>query len=203
MYSNKKRSKNTGKKKVLIGSAIVLAICLFLFGLAVAHVINLPWQHNNTDNISGVDSSGASNSNKSNDKPSKDLTNNTSGSNNNNDKVATGGNNTGEPSLSNVPIKKPYGTFVSNHTPGQNGAPNTINSVCDTTAGITCTITFTKAGVTKSLGTKRTNRDGTVHWDNWTPESIGLTSGSWTIEAIAKSGSKQASAQDNILLEIK
>jgi len=91
----------------------------------------------------------------------------------------------------------PSGDFVSNHHPNLSGspAPNTESSVCNTTPGASCTITFTKDGVTKSLPAQAADTNGFVNW-NWKLQDIGLTSGTWKIKAVATLGSQNKSASD-------
>lgn len=97
----------------------------------------------------------------------------------------------------------PSGTFVSNHNPNLDGdpAPNLIQSVCVTTPGATCTITFTKDGTTKSLPEQTTDSEGATYWD-WKVQSIGLTTGEWRIKAVAKLGSQTKTAQDSLNLKV-
>lgn len=102
----------------------------------------------------------------------------------------------------NLPVTKPFGAFVSNHKPGQNGSPFEEASTCSTTAGISCSITFTKNGITKSLPTKTADSAGTAYWSSWTPQSLGLTSGNWTVTAVATNGQQSESTTDSIPLQV-
>jgi hypothetical protein len=86
----------------------------------------------------------------------------------------------------------PTGDFVSSHSITLTG---TELSACTTTAGVQCQITFTLGGTTKSLASQTTNGNGSTSW-NWTPQSIGLTPGSWKVTAVATNGSKTASTVD-------
>jgi hypothetical protein len=97
----------------------------------------------------------------------------------------------------------PTGDFVSNHHPNLDGspAPNTMSSVCTTTPGATCTIAFTKDGVTKSLPVQTADRGGSTYW-NWKLQDIGLTAGSWKIEARAMLGGKTSTAADAMELVV-
>jgi hypothetical protein len=94
--------------------------------------------------------------------------------------------------VSSVPPKEPYGDFVSSHTIENDGNEA---SVCITTPGISCSITFTQNSVTKTLPKKVTDNNGAAYW-NWKPSDIGLSAGSWTITAIAYSGNLTASSKD-------
>jgi len=139
---------------------------------------------------------------------------------NNSDKNATGGNVSNPPSTSssnnsskgqttstgnqttgNTP-QPPSGNFVSNHEPGANGSPEEEQSVCNVRSGVTCSLSFTKGNVTKSLNAQVASSTGSVSWD-WTPSSIGLTTGSWTITATASLDGYSSSTQDKILLEVQ
>lgn len=93
-------------------------------------------------------------------------------------------------------------TFVSNHTPGQNGSGTGEQSTCNTTAGATCHIEFTNGDVVKQLEPKVAGSDGIVIW-NWDVKEAGLTSGSWTIKAIAQLNGESKSVQDQRQLVIQ
>lgn len=110
-----------------------------------------------------------------------------------------------EPSPS-APLRTPTGTFVSNHRPNISGhpAPKTVQSVCTTTPGATCQIVFTKGGVTKTLPSQQTDKEGSAYW-TWAVDdpSIGLGEGSWNVTAKATLGDQVKSAADPVLLEVK
>lgn len=97
----------------------------------------------------------------------------------------------------------PSGTFVSNHSPGQNGSPLTEVSVCNSTPGATCQIQFTNGSVTKSLPAQVTDRSGSTYWNNWTAASIGLIAGSWQVKATATLGSQTLSTTDQMNLVVQ
>lgn len=102
-----------------------------------------------------------------------------------------------------VNLITPTGDFVSDHHPNLSGspAPNSMTSVCNTTPGATCAITFTNNGVTKSLPTVTTDAGGAVYW-NWTLQNIGLTVGSWQITAIASLDGQTKTASDALQLVV-
>jgi len=102
-------------------------------------------------------------------------------------------------------LKAPFGTFVSNHRPSLKGEwrSNEENSVCNTSPGATCEITFTKDGVTKSLGQKTVDANGAAYWNSWTIQDINLSEGTWTITAIAANNGKTARTNDQVLLEVQ
>jgi len=99
----------------------------------------------------------------------------------------------------------PSGVFVSNHSPNLSGspAPNQISSVCNTTAGANCTIVFTKSGATRSLPVKKTDSGGAAYW-TWKLQDIGLTVGTWHVQAVATLGGqtqKTADLRDLVVAE--
>jgi hypothetical protein len=88
----------------------------------------------------------------------------------------------------------PYGDFVSNHHPG-GSAPTSEASVCNTSAGATCYIQFTKGGVVKKLAAQTTDANGATYW-YWDVKTAGLDSGTWTITAVAAGGGQTKTAND-------
>ncbi len=128
--------------------------------------------------------------------PSTNATTNSGGQ-------ATKDTNTGATDTTNVELKAPTGTFVSNHHPNLSGspAPNQIQSVCNTTSGATCQIIFTKDGVTKTLPTQATDKGGAAYW-TWKLQDIGLTAGSWKVQAKATLGTQTQTADDAATLEV-
>jgi hypothetical protein len=124
------------------------------------------------------------------------TTSSTSGAQPGDQKSEAGGNST-------AALLTPTGDFVSNHHPNLDGspAPNTISSVCTTTPGATCTIAFIKDGVTKSLPAQTTDRGGSAYW-NWKLQDIGITSGSWKVEARASLDGKNVTASDAMQLVV-
>jgi hypothetical protein len=117
----------------------------------------------------------------------------------NNSSSSKSGNDT---SSSGLPLVAPFGVFVSNHTPGQNGAPTRIDSTCNNTSGSNCYIKFTKGSITTKLPSKITNSDGTATW-NWDINDANLTSGEWQITAVATLNGQTKSASDPRPLTIK
>lgn len=103
------------------------------------------------------------------------------------------------------PLVVPSGDFVSNHHPNLGGspAPNSLSSVCTSTPGASCTISFTQGKITKSLPTQTTDQGGSTYWNNWTLQGIGLTTGSWKITATSSLGNKTLSSVDPMGLEVQ
>src|SRR6266511_1994398 len=105
--------------------------------------------------------------------------------------------NTTTPGVSGELLTPTNSTFVSNHRP-QSGS-DSLQSVCNTSAGATCQMIFTNGGTTKSLPAQVTDRGGAAYW-TWTASQIGLTAGTWTVQATATAGSQSKSATDTISL---
>jgi hypothetical protein len=106
-----------------------------------------------------------------------------------------------ETTPSNATLDTPTGNFVNTHKMGVNSAANTQQSVCVTTAGATCEIYFTKGSIVKSLGVQTTDRGGATYW-TWSPQSAGLSVGTWKITAKAVLGNQTKTANDTINLEV-
>lgn len=107
---------------------------------------------------------------------------------------------------SSAALIEPYGNFVSNHTPGKNGSPSVITSVCVTTPGAKCTITFTSAAnpaVVKTLEAGTAGADGAVYWNNWDVRAAGFTNGAGNIKANATLNGQTKSAADSIAFEVQ
>lgn len=103
---------------------------------------------------------------------------------------------------SQATLVAPFGDFVSAH---QVHLSSPLVSVCNTTPGAKCQITFTSGdGTKKLLSAETTDSNGSVYWNNWTPASIGLTPGTWTVQATAILSSQTKSAQDamNIMVSM-
>lgn len=96
---------------------------------------------------------------------------------------------------------KPFGNFVSNHSPG-NGLPTQEKSTCNTTPGASCYIQFSMGDLTKKLSTQTTDSSGATYW-SWDIKDAGLSEGSWQISAIATLNGQSATTQDQIPLKIQ
>lgn len=104
--------------------------------------------------------------------------------------------------VSSADLVAPYGSFVSNHKPGQNGSNSTVASQCTTTPGARCYIKLTQNDVVKTLPAQVAGADGTVFWQ-WTIESAGLTKGNWTVTAVATLNDQSKSTTDQMALEVQ
>lgn len=93
----------------------------------------------------------------------------------------------------------PTGNSVSDHNVTSS---QTVESVCTTTVGATCQITFTNQGSSIiSLPPETINSGGSAYW-TWTPSSIGLTDGNWKIQQKATLGSQTEATTDPLSLEV-
>ena len=103
----------------------------------------------------------------------------------------------------NGSLSIPYGTFVSNHAPTISGAGNRSSeeSVCITSPGVECIISFSLNGVTRSLPAQKTDNSGSAYW-TWDISSAGLTVGSWSISATATLNGQSKAAYDSLKLEV-
>ena len=103
---------------------------------------------------------------------------------------------------SNLVLVSPTGQFVSNHNPSLSSTvTSSESSSCNTTPGASCTITFTNNNVVKSLPTQVVDQYGGTTW-SWTVEGVGLTQGSWLIEANATLSGQTKSATDAQMLNV-
>lgn len=104
---------------------------------------------------------------------------------------------------SHADLIEPSGNFVSNHRPNLGGqpAPNTMQSTCTSYVGASCTISFSKDGVTRALPTQMVDSNGTAYW-SWTLQEIGLTVGTWKVKAQATLGNQSKSAIDPLDLVV-
>ena len=119
---------------------------------------------------------------------------------------SSGSSNTTQPgdnkegTATTTTLLDPLGNFVSAHK----NVPLTavLSSTCTTSAGAECKIVFTSNGTTKSLPAQTTDRAGATYWNSWTPNSIGLTPGTWTVQAVATLNGQSKTATDATALEI-
>jgi hypothetical protein len=105
---------------------------------------------------------------------------------------------------SSAALIQPSGAFVSNHKPNLGGspAPSSEQSVCNTTPGAKCSITFTKDSITKTLESKVADSSGSVYW-SWDVKSLGLSAGSWEIAATSSLNSQTLTSKDSLALEVR
>ena|GEM_PF-801580 len=106
----------------------------------------------------------------------------------------------GTSATSNEPLVVPTGNFVSSH---EIPADQVEESVCTTTPGALCTITFTSGGTTITLrpAQQTTDKGGSAYW-RWTPRGMGLAAGSWTVTVTATLNGQTKSASDATPLKV-
>ena len=109
-----------------------------------------------------------------------------------------------EPAVTNKKLVTPSGDFVSNHEPNLDGtpAPNTLESVCVTTPGASCSVSFEQNGIIKTLPAQTTDAEGAAYW-NWKLRDYGLTTGEWNITATATLGDQTKIGKDSLKLTVK
>lgn len=117
-----------------------------------------------------------------------------------NEKTTPGGSGNSTP---NVTLLEPSGPFVNNHRPKLDGSAteSQMQSVCNTTPGASCQISFTKDGTTRTLPAQTTDSGGATYW-SWKLQDIGLTEGSWQVKATATLNGQTKEASDALNLEI-
>lgn len=94
-----------------------------------------------------------------------------------------------------LPLYMPYGAFISNHRPGQDGSPTSETSVCNTTPGATCYISFSNGTITTKLPAQKTNSSGVTYW-YWDVNKAHLGAGSWQVTAVASLGGQTKKTKD-------
>ena len=143
-----------------------------------------------------VESSTSKSKNKKSSSAKSTSTSNSAKSSAPENKVAspTGGNTSGT-------LAQPYGDFVSNHYPGQNGSNTKEQSVCNTTPGAKCYIQLTNTATSQitKLPERTTESDGSTLW-LWDANT--LSSGKWEVKAVASLNGQTKSATDSIKLNV-
>lgn len=170
------------KKQILIFTALAILI----FGAGIAVFVFRPHQVGHSTAGQYTKGEGADNiSNGS-------VNSQVNGAEPGDQKSTTGGGS------ATAPIA-PTGNFVSAH---HAGLLTEIASACNTTPGAICTITFSNGEATIGLPGQRTDRGGATYWNAWTPQSIGLRPGSWTIRATAQMNGQSMSSSDAMSLDV-
>lgn len=194
------KSKKTFRSKLnwkLLSVTAIFAIVILVAVLELTNTIYIFHDRKaisgtipSTSNISSIVPTKDSNDGSKNDDSSGDIK---SASNDKSDTATSG---------STVALKDPQGTFVSNHTPSLSKTETLKeHSVCVTTAGANCYITFSMADIEKTLKSTVAGSDGAANWD-WDISEAGLTAGSWKITATASSGGKSVSTTDTLQLVV-
>lgn len=197
MLKQKVQSKKSKKVYVIIAVALIVVAGVIAFFVYRSSANKKPATTASQLTKGEVSTSG----NKSSDKPDKSGSSSTSGlgSQTSDDK-----NEASNQPSANATLIAPTGTFVSNHRPNLSGspAPSEEQSTCNTTPGATCQISFTYNGVTKSLPAQTADSGGATYW-TWNLQDIGLTEGSWQIQATARLNGKTLTGSDALKLEVQ
>lgn len=184
------------RKKVKLSKNIYLLVTAITI-VAIGATILLLARHDSNKSVSTIPSTNPVASNKTTSSSNGQNTSSSSDSSSSQpDKNAsnTRGNGSG-------PVK-PFGVFVSNHHPGQNGSPTSETSACNTTPRASCYIKFTKGDVIKQLSAKTVDSNGAALWD-WDVNQAGLTTGTWQVTAAATLNGQTQSTTDPLALEIQ
>jgi hypothetical protein len=189
-YQNKHMNKRARKFKQ---NRILLIV---LVGLLLVALAGLLFSRPATKQVSTIPSStSVGTSSNASSEAQNSLTN--SGGANDSSSSQSGGTTT-----ERAVLNAPWGNFVSNHSPGQNGSPLAETSVCNTTPGATCYLKFTNGAKTRLLDKKVANVNGSIIW-NWDVKAAGFESGDWRITAIATLNGKTKSTVDSLPLSVK
>jgi cytoskeletal protein RodZ len=191
-YTNsKKLSQKRSKWMILLGVLLVLVCAVGVLQLTHAiHLLGNPQPKDLTGTTASEETKGEPKASKA--KPNSDSAQSTSSA------TIDGTKDTGTPRAAAVALDTPSGNFVSSH---HVAATDSVTSACNTNPGATCTLTFTNGSTIKSLPTKSADAGGAAYW-NWTPQSIGLSTGTWQIKATASQSGQQQSANDALSLEV-
>ena len=189
-----RKKKARFNRNYIIGGSALLMLALILLILELTNTTHLFHKQSPPAIIPSHDRNGSKIMNSSNSQnPSDNSSNNTD-------------DNTSLPTdVSDHTLIAPFGNFVSNHFPGENGSPTTESSVCNTSPGATCYIKFTNVDSreTTQLPSKVVDSHGSATWYWDIDNDAHLTSGQWQITATATLGSQVKSTSDNLNLSIK
>lgn len=181
----------TGKKSLLIGLAGIIVVIAVLELTNTTHIFHkqkvppvIPAHTNNGHPISNSQASS----------PTSNSTSNTNAT-----------SESPPPSVANHTIVTPFGNFVSNHFPGQNGTSTSEASVCNTSPGATCYIKFTNTatGENTQLTPQTADAQGYTSWYWDVSKDAHLSSGKWRITAVATLGNQTKSTDDALNMVIQ
>lgn len=197
-YKNTKNKQNSSPRRISRFRTFLL-LAIFIVALGAGATAFYLWRHHSKINTTlSPTANSATKGEQAASPPASSSTSSTSTNQPGDDKSSTGSST---PTATLVDIT---GSFVSNHHPNLSGkpAPNIIQSTCTTTEGATCQIIFTMGAITKSLPAQVTDRGGSTYW-TWKLQDIGLTAGSWHIQAKATLGTQVKTADDALTLEVQ
>jgi len=204
MYSTKKtKRQKKSRPRFAVVAVVIVVIVLAAIGASVWHM-HIRKTPQRTVSLVSTNTTPKSTT------PQKGLpttTTTTTGttSTNNGGTAAKNPDNTTPTTQGAAPKTPANDGLVSNHQPSLSSSwgTNQESSVCNTSPGATCQITFTSNGVTKSLASEQADSTGAAYWNNWTLQSIGLTEGSWTITATATLNGQTSHVTDPINLKVQ
>lgn len=181
---------------LLLGVAAIILLVVVLESANITHIFDRP--NMGTSTIPAKISTDAESDNKS--SSDKSATFDTTGQAN----QAAPSDKTSAPPSGGAELASPTGSFASNHHPSLEEIDDASGeeSVCVTTPGASCTITFTKDGIVKTLGSKKVDVTGTVIW-KWDVKTAGFTVGTWEIVATATLDGQTRSTTDLQKLEVQ
>jgi len=191
------RSGNTPHKKTIFMVLAIIIVALCLFTLEQTNVTHF-FHKKSAATLGGIPTTGGGSSyidKGSVQKPSSDTPTTNTNTHSSNTADSKDLENAGAATL-----LVPNGNFVSAH---QVSASTPLTSVCNTTPGATCQIIFIQNGIQKSLPSQTVDAGGSTYWNTWSPQSLGMTSGTWTVKAIALLNGQKKTAQDAMNLEIQ
>ncbi len=192
--SNIKKARFNKKSVVISGIAVLIIVCAGAY-----------FWHKHQTAKSNIPYNESSNSSKNSNNNGAKQTSTSNGSNPDGS-VSDQADTSDKTQASSSALVKPSGAFVSNHRPslsGSGGVPSSEVSVCNTTPGATCTITFTNTGnnAVKTLASQKTDSNGAVYW-SWDINTAGFSQGTWTIAATSSLNGQSLSAKDALNLEV-
>ena len=189
--NNKTKIRTSSQRRVaLIVIASLLLLAVTVVGLEIsntAHLLHhLPTPVSASQNTKG--------------EPIIDAPKNSSNSTGAPGTATIPGDKTNRTGTSGLSLLDPSGNFVSAHK--NVPVSSVLSSVCNTTPGANCVITFTKGNMTKSLPKKVADQSGAAFWDSWSLSDIGLTSGTWAVAAIATLDNNSKTVSDALELTV-
>ena len=96
-------------------------------------------------------------------------------------------------------LPAPTGQLLNLHTISLSADP-AMESACQTTTNASCEIQLTQGSITKTVGPKSTDSSGIALID-WKAQALGLTTGQWTVRAVAtQNGQTGTSASDYLMV---
>ncbi len=199
-YSLKSNSPKKSKKLRNIIIAII-AVVVVIFILEITNTTHFFHKQKNPAVIPVTNTTQPTNT-KSDKSTNASTTQGTVNSTNTSTSTKQTSSGSSTPSGSSQPLVAPYGSFVSNHVPGQDGSTTAESSVCTTTPGASCYIQFTNtsSGAVTKLPSQVTDGSGSTSW-SWNANI--LSSGSWQISAIATLNNKSITSTDSVKLEVQ